>query len=73
MDHATRERRLEEAESDVGRAQRNIISQLQIVAILEIGEHDASMARQLLKLFEIALAKHLADRDRLIEELVNPR
>jgi hypothetical protein len=31
------------------------------------------MARQLLKLFEIALAKHLADRDRLIEELVNPR
>jgi hypothetical protein len=69
MDRAILQQGLEEAERDVERTQRNIASQHQMIATLENGGHDASMARQLLKLFEVALAMHVANRDWLIKEL----
>ena len=41
MDRAILQQRLEEAESDVERTQRNIASQHQMIATLENGGHDA--------------------------------
>ena len=51
------------------RAQQNIAHQREVVMVLEQGGHDFSIASAVLKMFEIALALHVTDRDWLVKEL----
>jgi hypothetical protein len=60
---------IEDAELRVQRGRRNVDHQRGIVSALERDGHDATKAKALLKLFENALAIHVADRGRLIKEL----
>ena len=60
---------VEDAELRVQRGQRNIDRQHEIVSALERADQDATIAKALLKIFEKALAIHVADRDRLTKRL----
>ena len=60
---------VEDAELRVQRGRRNIDRQGEVVSALERDNRDATIAKALLKIFEKALAIHVADRDRLIKEL----
>jgi hypothetical protein len=62
---------LEDAELRVQRGQRNIDRQREVVSALERGDQDATIAKALLKIFEKANEIHVADRDRLINELAD--
>ena len=62
---------LAEAERHVVQGERNIARQRNVLATLERDGHDAGQARKLLATFEELQAMHIADRDRLREELRN--
>jgi hypothetical protein len=53
--------------ADSGNADR----QREAVSALECANHDAAIAKRLLILFEKANEIHVADRDRIIKELVD--
>jgi hypothetical protein len=60
---------LEDSELLVRRGRRNADRQREAVSALECADHDAAIAKRLLVLFEKANEIHVADRDRLIEDL----
>jgi hypothetical protein len=62
---------LEDTELRVQRGQRNADRQREAVSALEGADHDAAIAKRLLILFEKANEIHVADRDRIIKELVD--
>jgi hypothetical protein len=62
---------LEDAKLRVQRGQRNIDRQREVVSALERGDQDATISKALLKIFEKANEIHVADRDRLINELAD--
>jgi hypothetical protein len=61
---------LEQARRRVAEGQRHIALQREIVAEKERDGHDTSTSKQLLDQFEQIYAMHVAERDRLEEELV---
>jgi hypothetical protein len=63
---------LEDAELRVQRGQRRLDHQREAVAALERADQDATKAKRLLKIFEKALAIHVADRDRLAKRAARP-
>jgi hypothetical protein len=69
MKRALLQRHLEEAESRIQRGQRNVDHQSKTVSDLERDNQDATIAKALLRIFEKALAVHVADRDQLLKEL----
>ena len=71
MDLPTFDRRLQQAEDLVGRLEKNIVFQRQMIATLDRGGHDVRAAKMFLRRLETAHAKHVADRDRLFKELAN--
>ena len=71
MDCATLKRRLQEAEGLAQRVEENIVFQRQMIATLDRGGHDVKAAKMFLKRLEARHAKHVADRNRLFEELAN--
>jgi hypothetical protein len=56
---------LEDSKLLVQRGQRNADRQREAVAALERAEQDATTAKRLLKIMEMANEIHVADRDRL--------
>lgn len=56
----------------VQQGERHITRQREIVAELERDGHDTQSAKELLGQFEALQAMHIADRERIIEELANP-
>jgi hypothetical protein len=60
---------LEDPGLRVQRGRRDADRQREAVLALECADHDATIAKRLLMLFEEALVVHVADRDRLIKEL----
>jgi hypothetical protein len=69
MDRAMWERHLAIAERHVGEARGHISHQRQIIAELEQGGHDTTMARAILTQLEATLKLHIEDRDRLQADL----
>jgi hypothetical protein len=65
------QRDIEEAESRVHRGQRNVDHQRKIVSDLERENQDATIAKALLRMFEKALAVHVAERHQLLKELAD--
>lgn len=63
---------LEDAEMRVQRGQSRVDRQRKAVAVLERVDQDTTTAKRLLKIFEKALAIHVADRDRLAKRLARP-
>jgi hypothetical protein len=63
---------LEDAEMRVQRGQSRVDRQREAVAVLERVDQDTTTAKRLLKIFEKALAIHVADRDRLAKRLARP-
>ncbi|MBP2236605.1 hypothetical protein J2Z31_003119 [Sinorhizobium kostiense] len=62
------EKYLAAAERDVEDATRRATVQRELVAKLERADRDATTARKLLVTFELSLASHIRERDRLIRE-----
>ena len=56
----------------VQRGQSRLDRQREAVAVLERADQYATKAKRLLKIFEEALAIHVADRDRLTKRLARP-
>ena len=66
---AIREQHLIQSKQHIALGQRQIDSQRELIARLEIGGHDSFEARRLLAQFEEMQALHVASRDRLLIEL----
>ena len=64
-------RHLEEADSRIQRGQRNVDQQRKAISDLERDNQDATIAKALLRMFEKALAVHVADRAQLLKELAD--
>jgi hypothetical protein len=73
MDRAMWQRHLAVAERDVAEAQRHVTRQCQIVAELEQGGYDTTMARALRTHLEATLALHIKDRDQLQADLIGEK
>ena len=69
MDRAIREQHLAQAEAHVVQGERTIARQQEIVARLARDGHDTKSSRELLVQFLELQAMHVADRDRLRQEL----
>ncbi len=69
MDRELIERHLALAETHVTAGERHVTRQREIVAELANDGHDLDHARELLATFEALYAAHVADRDRLRQEL----
>jgi hypothetical protein len=69
MDRAMWQRHLAVAERHVVEAQRHLTRQRQIVAELEQGGYDTTMARALVRQLEATLKLHMEDRDQLQADL----
>ena len=69
MDRAMWQRHLALAEQHVAEGRHHISHQRQIVAELEQGGYDTSIARALLRQFEATQKLHIEDRDRLQADL----
>jgi hypothetical protein len=69
MDRAMWQRHLAIAERHVGEARGHISHQRQIVAELEQGGHNTTMAKAILRQLEATLKLHIENRDRLQAEL----
>ena len=65
------QRHIEEAQSRIQRGQRNVDHQRKTVSDLERDKQDATIAKALLRMFEKALAGHVADRDQLLKQLAD--
>jgi hypothetical protein len=63
---------LTEAERHVNEAMMHVAEQRGLVARLERNGYDTTNSREVLTVFEECLARHIADRDRLITELARP-
>jgi hypothetical protein len=72
MDRATIELHLTQAERHVSEGERHIKRQRELVAELERDGHDISKAVSLLARFQEMQELHVADRDRLRNELCKP-
>jgi hypothetical protein len=72
MKQAILQRHIEEAESRIQRGQRNVDHQSKAVTDLERDKQDATIAKALLRMFEKALAVHVAERHQLLKELARP-
>lgn len=70
MDRATVERRLAQCERHVALGAEHVRSQRELIAKLEKDGHDTTAAAALLLQFEELQALHIADRDRLRQELL---
>ncbi len=62
-------KQLQEAERYVAEGEDNLRRQRQLIAELEGGGHDASVAKDLLTLFERIQAVHVGARDRAVKEV----
>jgi hypothetical protein len=71
MDRDTLQHRLQKAEDLARRVEENISLQRKMIATLHRGGHDVKAARMFLKRLEAKQSKHVADRDRLFNELSN--
>jgi hypothetical protein len=71
MDRATIEEHLEQARRHVAEGEEHVARQQQIVDELERDGHDTTQAREVLKVFEETLATHVADQERLEQELAS--
>jgi len=69
MDRLMWQRHLAIAERHVGAARGHISHRRQIVAELEQGGHDTTMAKAILTQLEAMLKLHIEDRDRLQADL----
>jgi hypothetical protein len=62
-------RHLAQARRHVADGERHVARQRELVAELERDGHDTTQSRALLNQFEQMLALHIADRDRIEQEL----
>jgi hypothetical protein len=69
MDRVLIAEHLQKARNHVAESEAHVRRQRTIVADLERDGHDTALARELLAKFERMLVLHVADRDRLVEEL----
>jgi len=69
MDRATLEEYLALVERLIADVERDIVRQRDVVAELERAGHDSGAARMLLRHIEAWLELHVADRNRLRQEL----
>jgi hypothetical protein len=69
MQRAFRQEHLAQVELQVAECEKAVGGQREIVAGLERDGLDVTRARRLLLFFEESLAMHVADRDRLRQEL----
>jgi hypothetical protein len=69
MDRATILKHLAVGERHVAQGERHIARQKQIIAELDRDGHDTTRAIELLATFQATQALHIADRDRLRNEL----
>jgi len=69
MDPALIQDHLADAERHVSEGERHVARQRDVVAELERAGHDSEAARMLLRHIEAWLELHVADRDRLRQEL----
>ena len=60
---------LQRARNHVTQSEQHVRRQRELIADMERDGHDTELARELLAKFEKMLMLHLANRDRLIEEL----
>jgi hypothetical protein len=60
---------LQEAERYVAEGEDNLRRQRQLISEMELGGHDASVAKDMLTLFERVQVVHVVTRDRLVREL----
>ncbi|HEV2549289.1 MAG TPA: hypothetical protein VGU20_18255 [Stellaceae bacterium] len=60
---------MRQAEEHIAEGERHVSRQRKIVAGLERDEHDTVLANELLETLETTLANHVAQRDRIAEEL----
>ena len=65
----TLKQHLEDAELRVQRARRRVARQREAIGALERTDQDATKAKRFPRILEKANEIHVADRDRLIEEL----
>jgi arginine repressor len=72
MDRVTLKRHLTKVEEQVAIITQNVARQRELVAELERDGYDASQAKKMLEQFLEQQALHIADRDRLMEELSEP-
>ena len=70
MDRSMIREHLAQAERHVSEGERHVARQREIVATLERDGHDTVAARATLTQFEELQAMHVADRDRLLGELI---
>jgi hypothetical protein len=63
--------RLNGAYQRVAESERDVAEQRDVVAALEREERDSNAERELLGRYETELAMHIADRARLLEELLH--
>ena len=71
MDRATLQQRLQEAEALMQRMEENIAFQGRMIATLDRGGHDVKAAKMFLRRLEGEARSHIADRDRLFENLTD--
>ena len=71
MDRATLEDLLREAESLLHRGELSIAFQREVIAKLERGGHNVTAAKLFLRRLESQQARHIADRNRLFQQLTN--
>jgi hypothetical protein len=69
MDRALIERHLSQAEQHVLDGRGHVARQRRLIARLRRDGHDLGEAQDLLRILEETLASHIADRDRLRQEL----
>jgi hypothetical protein len=72
MDRALILQHLADSERHVAEGERHIADQRARIAEAERAGQDAKLAKELLRTLEATQALHLADRDRLREELGKP-
>jgi transposase len=72
MDRDTLKRLLTKVEEQLAIIGQNVARQRELVAGLERDSQDASQARKMLEQFLEQQALHIADRDRLMENLSEP-
>jgi hypothetical protein len=69
MDRVMLERHLTQVEAHIVRGEQHLTRQRELVFELERHGRDSEQAQRLLLLFEELQALHIADRDRIFEEL----
>jgi hypothetical protein len=73
MDAATLEQLLSEAEIRLYREEQGIVRQRELIAELRRQGRDAAEASACLRRLESSQARHIADRNRLFQALLNQR